>query len=209
MQILKLNPKNKAKILEIAVAALRQGKTVVYPTDTTYGLGALAFSASGMNKIYKIKLRAKSQPIHVLVPSIAYAKEIVYWNIAAERLAKKYLPGALSIALPIKSINHQLQKMTAGTGYLGFRLPKNGFAVQLAKKLNAPITATSANPSAAKAGGYDPYSARDVIKQFQNLANQPDIIIDAGNLPKRKPSTFVKIHGDIIEILRHGPVVIK
>ena len=208
MQVLKLNRKNKNEVLRQAVLALRAGKTVVYPTDTTYGLGALAANPKAVAKIYKIKVRNAKQPIHVLVPSLLYAKKILKWNKTAEKLARKFLPGPLSIVLPIKTKISSLKKLTARSGFLGIRLPKNGFAIELAKKLGAAITATSANPSAHLAGGHDPYSARDVVKQFEKQKYKPDFVIDAGKLPKKKPSTFVKISsgGRKIEILREGPI---
>ena len=219
MLIIKLNKKNKQQVLALAVLALRAGKTVVYPTDTTYGLGAFATNSSALRKIYKIKERQASKPVHVLVPSIAYAKKILEWNPLAEKLARKFLPGPLSIALPLrknrsafktgrknKANDALLKKLTAGSGYLGIRIPKNGFAIELARNLGQPITATSANPSAHLSGGFDPYSAEDVIRQFRGKKYQPDILIDAGFLPHRKPSTFVKIQGDSLEILREGPI---
>jgi L-threonylcarbamoyladenylate synthase len=206
MQVIKLNSKNKQQLLKLAVLSLQQGKTLVYPTDTSYGLGAAAFNAKAIKKIYNIKGRKFNQPIHVLVPSLAAAKKIVKCNRTAEKLAKKFLPGRLSMALPLKSKKAQLIKLSAATNFLGIRIPKNEFAIALAKMFKAPITATSANPSAKSSSGYDSYSARDVLKQFRKRKYKPDIIIDAGTLPKNKPSTFIKISGDIVEILRPGPI---
>ena len=97
--------------------------------------------------------------------------------------------------------------LAAGTGALGIRMPDNKIALDLARALNRPITATSANPSARFSGGHDSYSAEEIIKQFENKKFQPEIIINAGNLPKRKPSTLIKIYQDqSIKILREGLV---
>jgi len=206
MLIVKLNEKNQQQLLQLAVDFLKAGKTIVYPTDTLYGLGADALNPEAVEKIYKIKQRGFKQPIHVLLPSIANAKKILQWNITAQRLSKKFLPGPLSIALPIRSPNTALQRLTAGSGYLGFRLPKNSFALELAKKFRHPVTATSANPSHLHAAGYDPYSIEDVLKQFRFQKYRPDLIIDVGRLPKRKASTFIKIQDDVVELLRSGPI---
>jgi L-threonylcarbamoyladenylate synthase len=81
-------------------------------------------------------------------------------------------------------------------------MPNNKIALDLAKFLKRPITATSANVS----GKNDCYSAHEIISQFQNQKNKPDIIINAGTLPKRKPSTIVKIQNHNVEILREGPI---
>src|SRR5258708_874922 len=141
----------------------------------------------------------------VVVPSISAAKKYVLWNLTAEKLAKKFLHGALSIALPLKSQNKILKKLSANSGYLGIRMADNKFALALVKNIGA-ITATSANPSKHLSRGFDAYSAKDVIKQFANKKYKPDLIIDAGNLPKRKPSTFVKITENEVQFLREGPI---
>ena len=207
MLIVKLTKKNQQQVLELAVDFLKAGKVIVYPTDTIYGLGADALNAAAVRKIYLIKVRSKNQPIHVLLPSIAAAKKLLQWSSAAQTLADNFLPGPLSIALPLKTKNKSLAALTAGSGALGFRLPKNNFSLELAKKLRRPITATSANPSHLKAAGFDPYSAKDVIRQFRGRKYQPNLIIDAGQMPRCKPSTFVRIlPGNIVEILRPGPV---
>ncbi len=202
MKILKLTKTNQSKVIAFAALALQKGQTVVYPTDTAYALGAIATNAKALAKIYKIKARGQ-KPIHVLVPSAAYAKRLVYWNGLAQKLAGKFWPGALSFALKLKSKNISLRKISDSEKMLGLRYPKNSFALQLAKKVNAPITATSANPR----GRLNPYSLKEVIKQFGKLPHQPDIIIDAGKLRKVPPSTFVRIHSrELFEITRLGPI---
>lgn len=205
MQIIKLSPKNFNETLGIAADALKRGKVVVYPTDTSYGLGALVSKPDAIAKVYRIKERGFNKPVHIFVPSTAAAKKYVRWNSIAQKLAKKFLPGPLSIALPLKYKNKTMQKLSAGTGFLGIRIADNDFALRLTKYAG-PITATSANPSARLSGGFDSYSAADVIEQFAKKKHKPDLVIDAGRLPKRKPSTFVKVTADRVEFLREGPV---
>lgn len=202
----KLTKNNRQQVLELAAAFLRAGKIVVYPTDTAYGLGADGLNLSAVRRLYLTKGRSFKQPVHVLLPSVAAAKKLMRWNSTAQKLADKFLPGALSIALPFKSKNKSLLKLSAGTGMLGFRLPKNGFAIELAKKFGRPVTATSANPSGKRAGGFTPYSAEEVLQQFTGRKHQPDLIIDAGRSLCRKTSTFVRIIDDVVEILREGPI---
>lgn len=219
MRVLKLDKNNFSVVLAEAAKALNAGKTVVYPTDTSYGLGAVATNPKAIAKIYKIKERGFNKPVHVLVPSVYAAKKLVKWNSLAQKMAKKFWPGPLSMALPLKM--SALKKICAGTDYLGLRMPKNKFALMLVKKVGQPLTATSANPSAHLSGGFDSYSAKDVISQFQNKKYRPDLIIDAGQLPKVKPSTFVRLVEDKnmmtgfaktarikykVEILRPGPI---
>lgn len=208
MEVIKLTKSNIALVAKRAAIALKKGQVVVYPTDTSYGLGALASNRKAIERVYKIKHRNFNNPVHVLVPSLQAAKKLLVWNMTADKLAKKFLPGPLSIALPLNAKSSKsliLKKLSANTGYLGFRLPKNSFALKLAKLSGGPITATSANPS-SKVGGMDAYSAESVIQQFKNKKHKPDLIIDAGKLPRIKPSTFVKVDEFGLDILRAGPI---
>ena len=110
----------------------------------------------------------------------------------ARRLIKKFMPGRLTLVVrKKKTLPYILSKET-----VGFRIPPHAFSLALLKKFGKPITATSANNS-----GHPPiYRIKDAIKTFSDA----DLIIDAGNLPKRKPSTVF----DIInrKVLRKGPV---
>jgi L-threonylcarbamoyladenylate synthase len=84
-------------------------------------------------------------------------------------------------------------------------MPKNDIALDLSGLLKKPITATSANV----AGEPDCYSAAEIIKQYKNQKHKPDIVINVGKLPRRKPSTIVKIDGNKHEVIRKGPVSVK
>ncbi len=205
MHIVKLTAKNFSSVIKQAAAAIKAGKSVVYPTDTSYGLAVLAGKQAAVRRLYAIKGRSFKKPVHIFVPSTEAARKFVKWNGVAEKLAKTFLPGPLSMALPLKNqVNLSVKKLSAGSGYLGIRIADNKFALKLAKNAG-PITATSANIASEK-GGFDSYRAEDVIKQFAGRKYKPDLIIDAGRLKKTKPSTFVKISPGKIEILRRGPI---
>jgi len=203
MVILRYKKKYHKQIIALAVKALKKGKAVAYPTDTCYGLAVDAGNVMAIKKLYQIKGRDFNKPVHVVLPSLAYAKRIACWNNAAGRLAKKFWPGALTIVLPVEARRGvPLHRLTSNTGSLGLRIPKNKIAQDLAKNLGRPITATSANVS----GQADCYSADEIIGQFRKQKYKPDIIINAGKLPKRKPSTLVRIFDDVVKILRQGPI---
>lgn len=205
MDIITLENKNFKLTLKKAAASIKAGKAVVYPTDTSYGLAVSAGKQAAVRRLYKIKGRSFKKPVHIFVHSAEAARKFVKWNDVAEKLARKFLPGPLSMALPLKSpANPGVKKLSAGSGYLGIRIVDNKFALYLAKAAG-PITATSANIAGEK-GGFDSYSAQDVIRQFAGRKYKPDLIIDAGQLKKTKPSTFVKISPEKIEILRPGPI---
>jgi L-threonylcarbamoyladenylate synthase len=178
---------------------------VVNPTDTCYGLAVDAANIKAIKKLYQIKGRDFKKPVHVVVPSVAYAKKIARWNGAAEKLARKFWPGTLTLVLPVGEglkPSPTLLQLSAGTGFVGLRMPNNKIALDLAKHLKCPITATSANLS----GQPDCYSADEIIAQFTKQKHKPNIIINAGKLPKRKPSTLVRVFDNEVKILRQGPV---
>lgn len=202
MVIIDYKKSEHKQIIRELIQALKQGKVVAYPTDTSYGLAANVTNIRAINQLYKIKGRNFNKPIHIVVPSIAYAKKIVKWNVVADKLSNKFLPGPLTLVLKLKIKNEKLKILSSGTGFLGVRMPKNQIALDMAKFLKLPITTTSANRS----GQGDCYSLDDILKQFNTVKIKPDIVINAGKLPKRKPSTLVKIDGDKIEILRKGPI---
>ena len=203
MKIITLNKSNRLVIVKQAVDVLKQGGTVVYPTETAYGLGADFLNPEAIKKIYRIKGRNFKKLLSVIVADLKMAQKSVKFNKIALNLAKKYWPGALTLILNSKfSIPSKFKNSDYKT--LALRVSADKLAGAIAKKLKNPLTATSANLS----GKGELYSATAVIKEFKNKKFQPDLIIDAGKLAKAKPSTIVKISKNKIEILRQGNIVI-
>ncbi len=202
MIIVNYQKKNHKAIIRAAADALRAGKTVVFPTDTSYGLAADATNIEAIRRLYAVKGREYKKPIHVVLPSLAYGRKIVRWDGRATRLVRQFWPGALTLVLPLEAKTKPLQKLSAGTGFLGVRMPKNKIAADLAKALRRPITATSANVS----GQPDIYRIDDLPAQYRRARLRPDVAIDAGKLPLRRPSTVLKITAGGWELLRPGPV---
>ncbi|MBI4049527.1 MAG: Sua5/YciO/YrdC/YwlC family protein [Candidatus Doudnabacteria bacterium] len=97
------------KILQ-AVKVLKRGGIVVYPTDTSYGLAVDALNVEAVKKLYKVKQRDfRNSPIHITVSSLAQAKKSVQFNRQAEKLFRKFLPGPLTLVLPLKSSRKSLK----------------------------------------------------------------------------------------------------
>lgn len=203
MIVIDYQKKSHNDIIHACAGALKSGKVVAYPTDTSYGLAADVSQANAVKKLYQIKGRKFNKAVSIVVPSIKYGQKIVSWDKRVLKLCKKFWPGALTLVLPAKS---GAAKFAHGTksadNFLALRMPKNKIALDLAKFLKKPITATSANVS----GQADCYSATEILKQYKKIKNKPDIIINAGVLPKQKPSTIVKIFGNEVKILRQGPI---
>ena len=194
----------QTEIIAVAVKILKRGGVIVFPTETAYGIGADFFNPQAVKRVYKIKNRLYNKPLPILVSSFKMAKDIVSFNKVSALLAKKYWPGPLTLVLQVtrKQDTNNYQLSTTNYQTLGLRISSNKLATLIVRKLGRPITATSAN----RAGQKTCYTADEVIKQFINKKNQPDLVIDAGRLPQRKTSTVVKIVDNKIDILRKGSV---
>ncbi len=146
MKIIRINPKNPEKEIIAKVAgALKKGKVVVYPTDTVYGLGANALDEKAVEKVFEIKKRNFKKPISIIVRDIEMARKVASFGKDVENILEKILPGPVTIILYKKKILPDI--LTGGSKKIGLRIPECKFTKALMKKLDFPITATSANIS--------------------------------------------------------------
>lgn len=198
MKILKINPnKPEKEWLELAVKVLKNNGIVVYPTDTLYGIGANALNKKTITKVYKIKGRDFRKPLSIAFYSLSQAKQYVKFNKLAIKLAKKFLPGPLTIILPMK---YEFPKeLTFGSKNVGIRIPNNKIALQLIRECKFPITATSANIS----GNKNPVTVEDAINQ---IGTKVDLILDGGKCKYSKPSTLVEVISGKVKVLREGVI---
>ena len=187
--------------IQKAIKILKGGGVVVYPTDTSYGLAVDATNSSAVEKLYRLKGRNFNKPIHVIVPDAKWMSRIVKLNTAALRLMNKFLPGPLTLVLPLRAKGKSWQKLSARTRTLGIRLPNNKLALELVSTLGKAITTTSAN----LAGLDNTYSVPEIKKQFAQSALKPDFYLDGGKLPKKQPSTVVSLVKNV-KILRQGSI---
>ena len=196
-----LDNKNRLQVLQQALDAMRGGGVIVYPTETSYGLGADFYNDQAIDKIYQIKNRNKEQKLSVLVPDLDTAKTMVHFPGEARRLAEHHWPGALTLVLPFRNCRWP----DHCSDYLALRVSSHAFAGEFVKAFAGPIIATSANIS----GQTDCYSPEQIQDQFKNKKYQPDLFINAGQLKSNKPSTIIKFTNNKAEILRQGDLKIK
>ncbi|KHO47786.1 MAG: tRNA threonylcarbamoyladenosine biosynthesis protein [archaeon GW2011_AR5] len=171
---------------------LADGGLIIYPTETVYGIGADATSDKAVKKVIAVKKRSPAKHIIVAVSDIKMARKYAIITKKVELLAKAFMPGPLTLILESKE-----PARNAVRKKIRFRIPDNKFVLSAIRKLGKPITTTSANIS----GGENLYKISDIIKTFDGRV---DLIIDAGNIPKRKPSTVF----DTIDmkVVRPGPI---
>lgn len=173
--------------IQEAIDVLCSGGVIVYPTETSYGIGCDATNASAVARVFAVKHRPEGKGVTVLLPSNdLFGDRCVVWRSELRDLAKTHWPGALNIVAPIHpETSIASQCFTHRT--LAVRRSSHAIASALADAIGVPIVSTSANIS----GDPELYSARDIFHRFSSEAIQPDCIFDAGVLPKRAPSTVV------------------
>ncbi len=184
---------------------LEEGKTLVYPTETVYGLGCDATNQEAVNKIFTIKKRQQEKSVLMIVADLAMMLKYIEWTPKLQELSDKYWPGPLTIVAPIKFRNNLAQGVIAKDNTVAFRVTDHPLAHELSKQLGKPIVSTSANITQMS----NPYEIEDILKIYQNEKEQPDLIIDGGVLPHQSPSTIIKLVGEKVIILRQGELVIK
>ncbi len=177
---------------------LKAGGVVVFPTETSYGIGCDATNARAVRKVFAIKGRPDGKGTPLIVESLAVAERWGVFSPTAKKLAKNYWPGALTIVAPLP-VGSPIAKAVLQDKTIALRVSGNAVARALAKGLGRPLVATSANLS-----GQPPcYSVRAFLRQ---VPQGVDACVDVGALPKRKPTTLVKVIGDTMEVLRQGTI---
>lgn len=196
-----LTKDNKVQVLQAALEVLNKGGIIIYPTETSYGLGCDFYNEEAVAKIYKIKNRDIKSPLSVIVPDIVAASYLVDFYDKSRRLALEYWPGPLTLVLPYKYCKEQ----SHCDDYLALRISSHPIADALANSFGKPLVATSANVS----NNPDSYTVEDIKKQFASVKVQPDLFINAGDLPKRATSTIIKFIKNKGEVLRQGDIKIN
>jgi len=186
-----------------AAEAIKEGKLVIYPTDTVYGLGTNPFSDQAVRRLIEAKRRPLGKHIPLLVSSISRVEELAILNDYARALAEKFWPGPLTIVLPLRKNTGLSSLLFGGEEENGFRIPQNPIAQALIKGSGGVITGTSANISGRK----PPITAQEAVQQ---LGESVDLVLDGGETFYKQPSTVVKVLKDgSLVIIREGALKIE
>ena len=192
-------PTDKDDSISRALEILKHGGLVAFPTDTVYGVGALAFDAKAVESIYA----AKDRPVEKAIPILIGGPEDLDKVTAevppiAAKLAARFWPGPLTLVIP-KHPN--LPDVVSASPTVGVRVPDHPVARALLRAAG-PMAVTSANIS----GQASPKNAEEVSRQ---LNGRIPLILDGGETPGGVPSTVVNCLGTEPVILREGPVTFK
>ncbi|PKP53201.1 MAG: threonylcarbamoyl-AMP synthase [Bacteroidetes bacterium HGW-Bacteroidetes-1] len=185
------------KDIEEAAKIIRNGGLVAFPTETVYGLGANAYDANAVAKIFIAKQRPSFDP---LIVHICHNEDIGKLSLNEDervyKLAKNFWPGPLTIVVPKSNIIPDI--VTSGLESVGLRMPDNDIALRLIDAAGCPIAAPSAN----KFGKLSPTSAEHVRKQLPELS----CILDSGRTIVGVESTVITLETDGFRILRPGAI---
>lgn len=187
-------------ILEKASSLLNGGELVAIPTETVYGLGANAYDKDACLKIFEAKGRPGDNPLIVHIANPSDAEKIAYTNPLYYELARKFMPGPLTVILPKKDIIPS--EVTAGLDSVAIRCPAHKIANKLIEIAKIPIAAPSANTS----GRPSPTTAYDV---YEDMNGKIPLILDGGQCDVGVESTVIKITQDSIVLLRPGAVTVE
>ena len=185
--------------IDAAAAALRSGKLVVFPTETVYGLGALAADDSAVARLYRAKQRPHINPLISHFADIKSALSAGRITKIASRLAEEFWPGPLTLIIDRHANSPTCLLATAGMDNLAIRVPDHEVARALIKSTGGPVVAPSANMS----GKLSPSCASHISEQ---LAASCAIILDSGPCSKGLESTVIDCRNNDAVILRPGPI---
>ncbi|MDO8463170.1 MAG: L-threonylcarbamoyladenylate synthase [bacterium] len=194
-------PRNERN--ERAVAHLRSGGVLIYPTETSYAIGCDATNARAVARVFAAKGRVAEKSLPLIVASRAMAKRYARWNAQAEVLARVHWPGPLTLVLPYASGARLARGVVAEDRTIALRVSSHPVARALCRRLGRPIVATSANIA-----GAPPAFTVAEVERFVRHLKSPPLVLTAGDLPPCPPSTIVALTSPVPCILRQGSIVI-
>lgn len=194
--------KNYDLVLQKSAESIVAGNLVVFPSDTVYILAVDPTNKSAVEKLLSFKNRWPGKAISIAVSDIKMAEKYVKLTLDTKKLYHTLLPGPFTIISPGR---HQVAPgIEAENASLGIRIPESKYILDLVKLLGKPITATSANLS----GRTPNYSVATFLRPLsQKKKDLISLVVDAGKLPRNKPSTVIDALCSEIKILRRGDLI--
>ncbi len=184
-----------------AAEVLKKGGLVVFPTETVYGLGGDGLNSEASRKIYEAKGRPQDNPLIIHVADPEDAKKYTHTNSLYDKLAKRFMPGPLTVVLPAKECVPPETRASLPT--VAVRCPEHPIARRLISLAGTPVAAPSANLS----GSPSPTKASHVI---DDMMGRVDVIISANDSKIGLESTIVKIEDeDCVTLLRPGKITVE
>lgn len=184
--------------LDQVVDAFQAHKVLALPTDTVYGVGVLYGDLADLDHLKHAKHRPETKPIPMMVSNLEQMKQIAKVDARTEKLVQTFLPGPLTLVLPVSETLDLAY--TNGKKTVAVRIPDEPFVLAVIEKLGKPLLVSSANVSGKPA-------AVSYQEAMDNLPNIDGII--QGKCKQLEASTIVDCTQDKLSILRPGPILLK
>lgn len=192
---LPINPENpQPRLVSQVVKCLEQGGVIIYPTDTTYGIGCDIFNLKGIKRIFQIKQRDQRKPFSFICNDLAEIARYAQVSNFAFKVMKRHLPGPYTFVLEATKIVPGSLSTKQKT--VGVRIPENEICRAIVKELGHPLVTTSANTS-----GED--TPQDPCYIEEKMGHLVDFVIDGG-ISMGEASSVISLLNDQIEIIRQG-----
>ncbi|HEX55268.1 MAG: threonylcarbamoyl-AMP synthase [Candidatus Altiarchaeales archaeon] len=190
--ILRINPDNPEKDLVTFVSnEIRNGKVIIYPTDTVYGLGCSIYSEN-VRRIFDIKKRDLKNPLSIAFSDLDMLKKYVILNKEEERFIRENINDPYTFV--VRKRHNIPDIITAGREKVGVRIPNLRLTREVIRHAKVPIITTSANISGEKAPS-------DFKEIDDRIKRKVDLLIDSGRCKIGTPSRVIDL--ETMEILRY------
>ena len=192
--LLEINPDNpQPRLIQRAVECLKQGGVIVYPTDTTYGIGCDIFNKKGVKKIYQIKQRDPRKPFSFICADLSDVSNYAQVSNFAFKTMKRNFPGPYTFVLEATRVVPDL--LATRQRSVGIRIPDNAIALAIVRELGHPLVTTSAN--------FSEEPLHDPVTIHERMGKMVDLVIDGG-VQLGDPSSIISLVNDQVEVLRQG-----
>ena len=192
VKIHETNP--QMRLIHKAAQVLRDGGIVVYPTDTAYGMGCDLFNKRGIEKIYEIKRRNKTQPFSFICADLSDISSYAVVTNYSYKIMKRLLPGPYTFVLGASRVVPKI--LLPKRKEVGIRIPDHEVCLSLVREFGGPIISTT-----VKMPEEEILTDPDII--HDKLGHAVELVIDSGILPPEL-STVVALVDDAPEIIRKG-----
>ncbi len=171
---------------------IKEGRIVIYPTDTLYGVGCSALNEDGVKRLFEIKKRDPSNPLSIAVSDLKMLRRHTSFDEKALRVMERFLPGPVTLILRKRNLPDIL---TGGGEKIGVRIPETRTALKLIIEAQVPIVSTSANVSGSKPAE----TAHEALRALPHA----DMALDGGRI-SGPPSTVIDLTESPPKIIREG-----
>ncbi len=205
MKIIKINYNNPdLEAIKKVANVINKGGIAIVPGDAVYTIVGDAFNLESIRKIQKAKRRDRNKAFNLGLYCLDDISKYGEFNPLIKKIAKKFPKEPFTFAV---SRNKKTVPDFLNSDYktLGFRVPFNKVTSALSKFHRMPVIGTSANISELK----NTYSVKELMDYFKGIFGHDielDIILDAGKLPERRPSTVIEIVDNKIKLIREGEI---